>query len=333
MQELLKILEDFIKDKFNEETIKVFRQLWGKTNVSEFDIAENLKLSINYIRKLLYGLHAHNLVSSTRKKDRQKGWYIYYWTFNLKHAAGVILEEKKERIMQLEKQLSKGGEEYYKCNDGHVEFNALKALEHGFKCPECEQLLVRGESEHDKEGINAEVERIKKEIVRLEGPIEMPKEEKPKRARVGVGKGARKVKRIKKLKKIKRRIKKLKKRLRGAKPERKKGIIRKIKNLKQRRKAIKKKLVKKGVSKKPGKKSGNKEMLVEQERTSFKVKEDITEKEKEKSFSLKKSLLKKASGKTEKTSESLPGKKVHEKTEKKEEKKGLLSLIKRKVGF
>ena len=31
MQELLKILEDFIKDKFNEETIKVFRHVVEKS--------------------------------------------------------------------------------------------------------------------------------------------------------------------------------------------------------------------------------------------------------------------------------------------------------------
>src|SRR3989344_4559638 len=113
MQELIKLFEEHIKSISNEDTIKVFRQLWGKVNVSEFDIAENLKLSINYVRNLLYGLHAHNLVTSTRKKDRQKGWYIYYWTFNIRHAVDVITAKKKSRLKSLEKQLDKEDEGVY----------------------------------------------------------------------------------------------------------------------------------------------------------------------------------------------------------------------------
>src|SRR3989344_2493283 len=103
MQQLVDILEDYLQRNFNEDTLKVFRQLWMKSNVSEFDIAEHLRLSINYVRNLLYGLHAFNMVNSTRKKDRQKGWYIYYWTFNVKHAVGLILQEKQQQLVALKK--------------------------------------------------------------------------------------------------------------------------------------------------------------------------------------------------------------------------------------
>ena len=250
MQELVKILEDYIKENFNEDTIKVFRQLWGKSNVSEFDIAENLKLSINYVRNLLYGLHAGNLVSSTRKKDRQKGWYIYYWTFNLKHAVGVLLAKKKSKLEQMEKQLNRDAEEKYNCPDGHVEFNAVRALEHGFKCPECEQVLIRKSKEFDKEALIAGIDYLKKEIDVLSVPIETPKEAvKVKRTVKKVVKKT-KIKKLKAKKKaIKKRIKKLKKKLKKAGPERKKKIVKKIKKINATRKIIKQKIKKKIIAK------------------------------------------------------------------------------------
>ena len=238
MQELVKILEDYVKENFNEDSIKVFRQLWGKSNVSEFDIAENLKLSINYVRNLLYGLHAGNLVSSTRKKDRQKGWYIYYWTFNLKHAVGVLLIRKKLRLEQLEKQLNKDAEEKYTCPDGHVEFNAVRALEHGFKCPECEQVLIRKSKEFDKELLIADIDNLKKEIETLNVPIEIPKEH------VKVKKTVKKINKLKAKKRaIKKKIKKLKKKLKKVQPEKRKKLVKRIKRLKAKRKIIKKRII------------------------------------------------------------------------------------------
>jgi len=303
MQELVKILEDYIKGNFNEDSLKVFRQLWGKSNVSEFDIAENLKLSINYVRNLLYGLHAGNLVSSTRKKDRQKGWYIYYWTFNLKHAVGVIIARKKERVLGLENRLAKGEKEYYVCKDGHVEFNAVKALEYGFKCPECEQVLVRETGEHDVEKINAEIDILKKEIEMLEQPIEMPKEVVKKSRKKVVKKKIRKAR--KKLKKIKRKIKKLKKKLKKM-PERKKKIARRIKKLKVKKKVIKKKIVK--------------------------LKKKIV-KLKKKYNKRKSSSGKKTPGKGKGGSPPVDKDVKADSGKDKEEKKGFLSLIKKRVGF
>src|SRR3989344_9037192 len=131
MQELVKLFEEFIKEIASEDTLKVFRSLDGKTNVSEFDLAEELKMSINYVRNLLYGLHAHNLVTSTRKKDRQKGWYIYYWTFNVKHAIDLLLIKKRNKVAELKKLLDEREETYYVCPDKHIRVDSVDAIEIG----------------------------------------------------------------------------------------------------------------------------------------------------------------------------------------------------------
>jgi len=49
MQQLIELIEDFIKTKFGDDSLKVFKNIGVKENVSEFKIAEDLKKNINYI--------------------------------------------------------------------------------------------------------------------------------------------------------------------------------------------------------------------------------------------------------------------------------------------
>ena len=183
MQELVKLFEEFIKEIASEDTLKVFRSLDGKTNVSEFDLAEELKMSINYVRNLLYGLHAHNLVTSTRKKDRQKGWYIYYWTFNVKHAVDLLIKRKEKQLQHLQVSLELRENIIYRCPDKHVQFDAAEALEHGFKCPECEQLLMSEDAAANKEQVEKLIEKVKQDLEVLRQPLELPQPEPEKKVR------------------------------------------------------------------------------------------------------------------------------------------------------
>src|SRR3989338_3906437 len=76
MRDLYAILEEFLKKISTDDAVRVFRELHNQKNVSEFKLAEDLRLNINTIRNILYSLHAHNLVYSVRKKDKEKGWYM-----------------------------------------------------------------------------------------------------------------------------------------------------------------------------------------------------------------------------------------------------------------
>src|SRR3989344_3452011 len=141
MREFHTVIEEFLKEIVKDDAIKVYRGLLNKKNVSEFDLAEELKLNINAVRNILYSLHEHNLVSSIRKKDKEKGWYIYYWTFSTKYAKEVLLKRKKENLDRLNSQLSED-KTSYKCPDNHVTLSLEEAMEHGFKCIDCEKVLV-----------------------------------------------------------------------------------------------------------------------------------------------------------------------------------------------
>ena len=75
---------DAVKEVVGEDSVKIIEYLKDKKNISDFKIAEKVDRDIHEVRNILYRLYNFNLVSYYRKKDRQKGWYISYWTFNKK---------------------------------------------------------------------------------------------------------------------------------------------------------------------------------------------------------------------------------------------------------
>ncbi|MBT6995603.1 hypothetical protein HN865_04545 [Candidatus Woesearchaeota archaeon] len=111
-------------------------------NTSEFLIAEKLEVPINSVRKTLYMLQDVNLVNSMRKKDKKKGWYIYYWTFDEIQAKTLITKMQEQRINNLRKRLDiEQNSEYYTCKKKCMRVTLERALENNFTCIECEKIV------------------------------------------------------------------------------------------------------------------------------------------------------------------------------------------------
>lgn len=222
-----KLLYEVVERIIGKNDNNIVDILKNKKDVNEFHIATKLKLTINQIRNLLYKLYAQDIVSFIRKKDKQKGWYIYYWSLNSKKALELLARIKEKELLQLSYLLkSRENKNFYICKGCRVDLTEETALNHNFTCPECGNLLKLSEDRKKVENINKEIEKIKKllEITYNEINELRRKEEKIK---------SRKERREIAKKKEERR-KKLKKKVKG-------------------------KEVKKGERKKPGKERGRRE--------------------------------------------------------------------------
>jgi transcription initiation factor TFIIE subunit alpha len=132
-------------------------------NTSEFLIAEKLEVKINAIRKTLYMLQDANLVNSMRKKDKKKGWYIYYWTFDEIQADVLINKMKNKRINNLKKRLdAEQNLSYYTCKKQCIRSTLERALETNFTCRECEKILHAVDNSKKIKLIIAELEFLEK---------------------------------------------------------------------------------------------------------------------------------------------------------------------------
>jgi len=157
-----KLIENVITDTAGEDTLRLVSELKNKKNYSEFKLAENLKIEVNQVRNMLYRLLKYNLVSFTRKKDKRKGWYIYYWTFRLKQIKNVLRTLKKERLEKLKDRLEREkSEQFFTCKNKCMRMNFEKASDFTFKCPECGLLL-------EQEDNSEKIKEIEKEIKELE---------------------------------------------------------------------------------------------------------------------------------------------------------------------
>lgn len=183
----VKFLKSIVESLINKQSTPIIDLLIGKKHVNEFLIAKKLKLTINQTRNILYKLSDYGLVSFMRKKDKRKGWYIYFWTLNIYQSLSLLEENLKKELEQLEIQLKNRKEKrYYSCNTCSIEVNEETALMNDFICPECEEVYELSQNKEAIEQLEKEINKIKKEMEMVinERKLEEEKLEKKKTVKI-----------------------------------------------------------------------------------------------------------------------------------------------------
>jgi len=232
--------------KIDEVVIKILGEggldlvalLKQKENISEFDLAKKLNLDIKVVRKMLYLLYNHNLVSFTRKKDKQKGWYIYYWTLINDSIKFAYLKKKRKLLQRLEETLEKEERQiFFSCPSECVRLDFDDSMDFEFHCPECGKLLEQDDNKARILGLKSKIDEIKTEMESWK------QARKVKKARKKV---AAKKKAVKKKTRAVTKKKTTKKKTVKKKPVKKKVTKKKV----TKKKVVKKKATKKKVVKK-----------------------------------------------------------------------------------
>ncbi len=173
------LVSNIIRKVAGEETIPLYNILKNKKNVSEFVLAERLKEEINVVRNKLYRLYHANLVSFSRKKDKQKGWYIYYWTFNNKRVHYLMSDLKKELYEKLGEQLRKEkSNHFFMCRNKCMRLTFDRAVDFNYKCPECGSLMEQVDNREKIRELERELERLHKEIEKKKATKKEERKEK-----------------------------------------------------------------------------------------------------------------------------------------------------------
>jgi len=163
-----KKIESILVRFLGEEGLPLVRELIGKENISEFDLATKLKKDIKVIRKQIYLLQDQNLVSFTKKKDKQKGWYIYYWTLMPESIKFNYHKIKKQQLAKLKFQLEEESNElFFICPEKCVRLNFDQSMDYEFHCPECGELLNQEEGGNKSEVLKKEISKLELELNEL----------------------------------------------------------------------------------------------------------------------------------------------------------------------
>jgi transcription initiation factor TFIIE subunit alpha len=157
------ILSKTTAEAVGEDAVRIVEYLKGKENISEFKIAKDTREEIHKVRNILYRLNNHHLALYIRKKDRQKGWYISYWTLNEKRFREVYAKLQETRLVELKEKLKKE-QEYrdglYICPNLCTRMNFEHAMELSFTCPECGRILNPQDNTKTIEHLKSMIEEI-----------------------------------------------------------------------------------------------------------------------------------------------------------------------------
>jgi transcription initiation factor TFIIE subunit alpha len=299
-----KKIEEVISRILHDDGLDLLKVLKGKENVSEFDIAKKMKRDIKVVRRMLYLLYNNNLVTFTRKKDKQKGWYIYYWTIDVSRVKFNYIKEKKELLLRLKETLEREQKElFFVSPDGGVRLNFDDAMEFDFHCPETGELMQQDDNSQRiielqkkikdatleiEEWEIAEKQRIKLASKKVED--ELKKEEALERKRIADEKKKKELEKQRKLdeKKKKAEAKKLANAKKRAEAKKKIMAKKKIAKIAKKKDVKSKKASKKKVAKKRAGK-GNK---VAKKRVEARKKTDRKKKTTKKKVAVGKKVIK-----------------------------------------
>ena len=156
---------DVVSEVAGDDVIPLIKILKDNNNVSEFKLAEQIKAEVNLTRNMLYRLYDANLVSFIRRKDKRKGWYIYYWTFDKKKIGYLALKLKKTRLEKYQERLEreKNGQ-FFGCSNECMRLNFEQAMNFEFKCPECGELMNQKDNKETIKKIEKDIKILKTEL-------------------------------------------------------------------------------------------------------------------------------------------------------------------------
>jgi len=163
-----KVMDTVIGEVAGPDVAPLVHALKGRENVSEFVLAEEIELEINKTRNMLYRLQAANLVTFTRKKDKKKGWYIYYWTFNQPMVRSLWKSVKTRNKERLANRLNREkSNQYYSSGPGGIRLSFEQAVDYDFRCPETGEILQPEDNTQLIKKLEVEIKSLDKELKQL----------------------------------------------------------------------------------------------------------------------------------------------------------------------
>lgn len=200
------LIETIIPELIGEEAVKLVKIMQKRKNISEFDLANMVKKDVNSVRNLLYKLFDHNLVSFTRKKDKKKGWYIYYCTLEEKRLPIIAKEMRQKKIEKIKDRIQREKSTlFYICPNKCVRLDFDQSANIQFKCPDCGTLMTQEDNSEKIRDLEQTLQGLEEKIQEKETrktPAPQKKEPQTKR------KTKNKLKLKKKTKKPKKKTKK-----------------------------------------------------------------------------------------------------------------------------
>lgn len=149
-----------------EDAVKLIDVLKGIEETTDDEIATKTGIRLNSVRKILYKLYDHSLVSLRRTRDPKTGWFIFHWKLQPDQLEGFIMSQKRRVLEKLDIrfQYEKNHDFYYCSTPGCKRVPFEEAVELVFRCPTCNKPLMHYDNEKIIDALEKKVDILRKEL-------------------------------------------------------------------------------------------------------------------------------------------------------------------------
>ncbi len=163
-EELIKVTNLF----GGEEAVTVVKSLRKLGEGTDETITNDCAVRLNTVRKVLYKLYDHGLVSCTRVRDEKTGWFIFYWRLQPDQLDAFIRSRKKRTLDKLKQRLDyERNHTFFVCKtDAEIRVTFEEGMESSFKCGKCGNQLESIENAQEVTVLENKIERIEAELSR-----------------------------------------------------------------------------------------------------------------------------------------------------------------------
>jgi len=133
--------------------------------VTDEELAEELNLELNAVRRALFILYENDLASYRRLRDEDSGWLTYLWTFEYENIP-ERLETEMHRLLEAleEREDYERDNEFYLCEQDSIRFEFGEAMEFGFQCPNCGAELTSMSNERLVDAMEQRIAELREEL-------------------------------------------------------------------------------------------------------------------------------------------------------------------------
>ncbi len=149
-----------------DDAVTLIEHLKVVEEITDDEIANKTSIRLNSVRKILYKLYDHSLVSLRRTRDPKTGWFIFHWKLQPDQLEGFILSQKRRVLEKLNIRLEyEKNHDFYYCDSESCQRIPFEdAVEMVFHCANCGKPLVHFSNEDMIEKLSEKVEILRKEL-------------------------------------------------------------------------------------------------------------------------------------------------------------------------
>ncbi len=133
--------------------------------VTDEELAEELGLELNDVRRALFILYENDLASYRRLRDEESGWLTYLWTFEYDTIPEQLEAELHRLLEALERRREYEHEhEFYLCEQCGIRYEFEEAMDFGFECVECGSPLDPLENTRIIDAMDERIDTLRAEL-------------------------------------------------------------------------------------------------------------------------------------------------------------------------